>query len=135
MPFRHITGQCNVSIGSCAIWSLACEGRLIALLSVCAQGKFPDSSLCFAMNPCVQDYMIGTTALEVDIRECRSPCLIPHRLDYRHVDPVIRSNTWTLSCDVCKSICLHNSSRGHTCAEQTRGVRHLESMDAARTGC
>ena len=35
------------------------------------QGKFPDSSLCFAMNPCVQDYMIGTTALEVDIRECR----------------------------------------------------------------
>ncbi len=34
------------------------------------QDKFPDSSLCFAMNPCVHDYLIGTTALEVDIREC-----------------------------------------------------------------
>ena len=36
------------------------------------QDKFPDASLCFAMNPCSQEYLIGTTALEVDIRECRS---------------------------------------------------------------
>jgi len=38
---------------------------------VAAQGKYPDASLCFAMNPCVQEYSIGATSLDVDIRECR----------------------------------------------------------------